>query len=213
MWRHYDAAVIKYELAAMRDLGMTLTRSFCYWPDFMPTPDALEETLLDHFHDFLERHEEAGMRTIPTFIVGHMSGQNWDPVCRNGRDIFGDAWLIARQAWYVRELTARFKDHPAVAAWLLTNEIPLYGDWRSRGIGTLDAMQVSSWAQILTDAIRAGGGTQPTSVGDGAWGVEVTGADNGFRLRDMARMVDFFGPHVYRMETDPVRQNLGAAFI
>jgi endo-1,4-beta-mannosidase len=100
-----------------------------------------------------------------------------------------------------------------VAGWLLTNEIPIYGDRRSRGIGTLDPEQVASWAQILVDAVRAGGGRQPVSVGDGAWGVEVTGADNGFRVREMAQLVDFLGPHVYRMETDPVRQHLGAAFI
>ena len=213
MWRHYNGAVIDSELAVLREHGMTLTRSFFYWPDFMPTPDALDETLLGHFRDFLDRHQGAGMSTIPTFIVGHMSGQNWDPAWRAGRDIFGDVWFVARQAWYVRELTARFHDHPAIAGWLLSNEIPIYGDWPSRGIGTLDAAQTASWAQILVDAIRAGGGRQPVSTGDGCWGVEVTGADNGFRIRDMAKLVDFLGPHVYRMETDPVRQHLGAAFI
>lgn len=213
MWRDYDAAVVEQELTVMRDHGMTLTRSFFYWPDFMPTPDALDETMLERFADFLDRHSRLGMTTVPTFLVGHMSGQNWDPEWRNGRDLFGDVWFVARQAWYVRELTARFAGHPAVAGWLLTNEVPIYGDWRSRGIGTLDPDVVISWAQILIDAVRAGGGTQPVSIGDGAWGVEVTGADNGFRVRDIARLVDFLGPHVYRMETDPVRQNLGAAFV
>ncbi len=43
--------------------------------------------------------------------------------------------------------------------------------------------------------------------------MEVTGEDNGFRIRELAPLVDFHGPHVYRMETDQVRQNLGAAFI
>ncbi|MEU8356894.1 cellulase family glycosylhydrolase [Nonomuraea sp. NPDC048882] len=213
MWRSYEPEIVSAELAVMREHGMTVTRSFFYWPDFMPAPDALDEELVSRYADFLDRHLELGMRTIPTFIVGHMSGQNWDPAWRQGRDLFGDVWFVARQAWYVRELTARFKDHPAVAAWLLTNEIPIYGDWRSRGIGTLDHEQVTSWAQILIDAVRAGGGTQPVSVGDGAWGVEVTGADNGFRVRELAGLVDFLGPHVYRMETDPVRQHLGAAFV
>lgn len=213
MWRDYDAAVVKEELAVMRDHGMTVTRSFFYWPDFTPTPDALDETMVARFGDFLDRHHDLGMTSIPTFLVGHMSGQNWDPPWRGGRDLFGDVWFVARQAWYVRELTARFHDHPAVVGWLLTNEVPIYGDWRSRGIGTLDPDQVISWAQLLIDAVRAGGGTQPVSVGDGAWGVEVTGADNGFRVRDIAGLVDFLGPHVYRMETDPVRQNLAAAFV
>lgn len=213
MWRNYDARIVREELTAMRAHGMTLTRSFFYWPDFMPTPDRLDETLVGHFLDFLDAHQELGMTSIPTFLVGHMSGQNWDPPWRNGRDLFEDVWFVARQAWYVRELTARCADHPAVAGWLLTNEVPIYGDWKSRGNGALRAESVISWAQILIDAVRAGGGYQPVSIGEGAWGVEINGTDNGFRVRDIAGLVDFLGPHVYRMETDQVRQHLGAAFV
>ena len=213
MWRHYDADVVSQELDQMRAHGMTVTRSFLYWPDFHPEPDRLDEEMLDRYRDFLDRHAALGMQTIPTFIVGHMSGQNWDPVWRDGRDLFSDVWFVARQAWYVREITARFHDHPAIAGWLLTNEVPIYGAWRSRGNNDLDPDVVISWAQILIDAVRAGGGTQPVSVGEGAWGVEITGRDNGFRVRDIAALVDFLGPHVYRMETDQARQFLGAAFI
>ena len=213
MWRHYDPKVIREELDAMKAHGMTLTRSFFYWPDFMPTPERLDETLVERFIDFLDAHQERGMSSIPTFLVGHMSGQNWDPAWRNGRDLFEDVWFVARQAWYCRELTARTADHPAVAAWLLTNEVPIYGDWKSRGNGALRAESVISWAQILIDAVRAGGGYQPISIGEGAWGVEINGSDNGFRVRDIAKIVDFLGPHVYRMETDQVRQHLGAAFV
>ena len=78
--------------------GMNLTRSFCYWPDFHPEPDRLDERMLERFADFLDRHTEAGMGTVPTFIVGHMSGENWDPAWRQGRDLYGDVWMVARQA-------------------------------------------------------------------------------------------------------------------
>jgi endo-1,4-beta-mannosidase len=213
MWRDYQPAVIDEELTVMRDHGITLTRSFLYWPDFMPAENTLDPALVAHFDDFLDRHQALGMTTIPTFIVGHMSGQNWDPAWRDGRDIFGDASFVAQQEWYVRTLAERWKDHPALAGWLLTNEIPIYGDWQSRGIGTIDADSVTAWARTLTGAIRDTGATQPVSIGDGAWGIEITGADNGFRIRDLEPLVDFHGPHVYRMETDEVRQHLGAAFI
>src|SRR5450756_2626746 len=159
MWRNYDGAVIDEELDVMRENGMTLTRSFFYWPDFMPTPDTIDETLVAKFRDFLDRHQARGMHSIPTFIVGHMSGQNWDPAWRNGRDLFSDVWFVARQAWYVRELTARFKDHPAVAGWLLTNEVPIYGDWRNRGVGTLDPAVVTAWALSLIHI------SEPTRLG------------------------------------------------
>jgi endo-1,4-beta-mannosidase len=206
MWRSYDPAVVLEELAVLRAHGMNLTRSFCYWPDFMPEPDRLDEQLLDRFADFLDRHTEAGMVTIPTFLVGHMSGENWDPAWRQGRDLYGDVWMVARQAWLVRELTRRFAGHPAVAGWLLSNEMPLYG-------GPAPAATVTAWAELLVQAVRAGGGTQPVSLGDGAWGIEMSGVDNGFSLRATAPLIDFVGPHVYRMETDRVRLHLGPAFV
>lgn len=206
MWRRYDPEVVRQELRVLRDHGMNLTRSFFYWPDFMPEPDRIDERLAGRFADFLDRHLEAGMRTIPTFIVGHMSGENWDPPWRRGRDLYGDVWMVGRQAWFVRELTARFHHHPAVAGWLISNEMPIYG-------APAATETVTAWAQLMIQAVRAGGGTQPVSVGDGAWGIEISGVDNGFSVRELAPLVDFLGPHVYRMEDDLVRQHLAAAFI
>jgi endo-1,4-beta-mannosidase len=206
MWRRYDPGVIRQELAVLRAHGMNLTRSFFYWPDFMPTPDRIDERFAERFADFLDRHLEVGMRTIPTFIVGHMSGENWDPPWRQGRDLYGDVWMVARQAWFVREMTARFHDHPAVAAWLISNEMPIYGE-------PAPSDRVTPWAELMVQAVRAGGGTQPVSLGDGAWGIEISGVDNGFSVRQLAGTVDFIGPHVYRMENDAVRQHLAAAFV
>jgi endo-1,4-beta-mannosidase len=93
-----------------------------------------------------------------------------------------------------------------VAGWLISNEMPIYG---------MDAPTdvVTSWAELMVQAVRAGGGTQPVSLGDGAWGIEVTGHDNGFSVRQLGALVDFVGPHVYKMETDVVRQHLKSAFI
>jgi endo-1,4-beta-mannosidase len=205
MWRSYDPAVVREELATLAAHGINLTRSFCYWPDFQPEPDRLDEAVLARFADFLDRHREAGLATAPTFIVGHMSGQNWDPAWRQGRDLYGDVWMVARQAWYVRQVTERFAGHPAVAGWVLSNEMPLYG-------GPAPVETVTAWAELLVQAVRAGGGTQPLSLGDGAWGIELSGVDNGFSVRATAPLVDFVGPHVYPMEDDRVRLHLGAAF-
>ncbi|NED78692.1 beta-mannosidase, partial [Streptomyces sp. SID11233] len=47
MWRSYDPAVIEQELAVLAEHGLDLTRSFFYWPDLMPTPDALDEKTLE----------------------------------------------------------------------------------------------------------------------------------------------------------------------
>lgn len=206
MWRNYDPDLVRQELAVLAEHGLDMTRSFFYWPDFQPEPDVIDEQLCAHYADFLDAHAEHGMTTIPTFIVGHMSGENWDPAWRQGRDIYADVWMVGREVFYVTELTRRFHEHPAVSGWLISNEIPIYGGEGDRGV-------IEAWCRIMVSAVRAGGGTQPISIGDGAWGQEVTGHDSGFSVRDLAAITDFVGPHVYRMETDVVRQHLNAAFV
>lgn len=205
MWRSYDPAVVAAELCVLKAHGLTMTRSFFYWPDFMPGPRDIDEKMAARFADFLDRHAELGMTTIPTFIVGHMSGENWDPAWRGGRDLYADVWMVGRQAWFAREMVQRYAGHPAVAGWLVSNEMPLYGG------SSTDHEIVRTWAQLIRDAVRAAGGHQPFSLGDGAWGIEVTGSDNGFRLAEVAELADFLGPHVYPVGDDPIRQKYAAA--
>jgi endo-1,4-beta-mannosidase len=181
--------------------------------------------MVARYADFLDRHVQAGMRTMPTLIVGHMSGENWDPPWRGGRDLYGDVWMVARQAWFAGEMARRFKDHPGVAAWIVSNEMPIYGRPPSTGptpgatpaspavpTGPAPTEQVTSWAELVVQAIRGAGATQPVSIGDGAWGIEMSGVDNGFSVRELARTVDFLGPHCYPMDNDAVRLHLRAAF-
>ncbi len=206
MWRSYDPAVVRAELRVLREHGLTMTRSFFYWPDFMPGPDVIDEDMAARFADFLDRHAEQQMSTVPTFIVGHMSGQNWDPAWRAGRDLYADVWMVGRQAWFAGEMVRRFGPHPAVAGWLVSNEMPLYGGDHA------PPETVAAWAQILRDAVRAAGGRQPFSLGDGSWGIEASGRENGFRLADVARLCDFLGPHVYPVGDDQIRQHYAAAW-
>src|SRR5580692_1588593 len=205
MWRRYDPAVIAAELAVLKRHGLTMTRSFFFWPDFMPGPGEIDETMTGRFADFLDRHAEQDLATIPTFIVGHMSGENWDPAWRDDRHLYNDVWMVGRQAWFAAEMVRRFRAHPAVAGWLVSNEMPIYG-----GSDTSHEI-VATWARIIKDAVRAAGGHQPFSLGDGAWGIEVTGTDNGFRLTEVSELTDFLGPHIYPVGDDPIRQRYDAA--
>lgn len=206
MWRTYSPDIVRAELQVLFDHGLTMTRSFFYWPDFQPEPEHLDEQKVEFFADFLDAHSELGMSTVPTFLVGHMSGENWDPAWREGRSIYQDVWMASQEAWYIEHLTARFATHPAIAGWLISNEMPIYGGEASEHI-------VTAWAHLMVQAVRAGGGHQPVSIGDGAWGLEVSGHDSGFSVRRLAELTDWVGPHVYSMETDIVRSHLKAAFI
>lgn len=213
MWREYDPDQVGRELDDLNNNGMTVTRSFLSWSDFHPTPDTINEELVARFEDFLNKHDVRGMKTIPTFIDGQKSGQHWYPSWREGRDLYSDLWFVARQAFFIREMVSRFHDHQAITGWLITSGTLACSDRADQGSGIVDPDAVTGWARILIDAVRAGGGHQPVGVGDGVLGVENTGVDNGFRTRALSSTADFIGPHVYRMESDQIRQHLGAGFV
>jgi endo-1,4-beta-mannosidase len=206
MWREYDDTVVREELTTLAEHGLTLTRSFFYWPDFHPAPDVIDETYVERYQQFLRACEDIGIATIPTFIVGHMSGANWDVPWRGERDLYGDGFMLGQQAFFIREMVHRVGASPMIAGWLISNEVPLYGGRTSRE-------KARAWGLICTQAVRAGGSALPVSLGDGAWTQEVTGRDNGFRLRDQLDIVDFFGPHSYPMGDDQTRQFVRAAWI
>lgn len=214
MWRDFDDAVVLDELRTLAEHSLTVTRSFFFWPDFHPEPYTIDDTLCEAFARFLDLHSETGLTTIPTFIVGHMSGQNWDPAWRNGRDLYTDVWMVGRQAWFIQQMVQRFSGHPAVAGWLVSNEMPLYGGGGGLmgPVEPVDGAAVRAWSELMVAAAKGAGATQPVSLGDGAWGLEVMGQDNGFQLTWSAPLTDWIGPHSYHMNDDPVRQNLIPAF-
>jgi endo-1,4-beta-mannosidase len=206
MWRTYDDRLVRQELTTLAEHGLNVTRSFFYWPDFHPAPDTIDDLLVDRFRQFLAASVDIGIQTIPTFIVGHMSGANWEPSWANGRNYYTDGFMLGQQAFFIREMVRRVAPSPAIAAWLISNEMPLLGGPVAHEYGR-------AWGILCTDAVRSGGSDLPVSLGDGVWTKEITGKDNGFRLRDQFDLVDFFGPHSYPMGSDPTRQLARAAFI
>ena len=156
--------------------------------------------------DFLDAHVELGLGTIPTFIVGHMSGREL-----GSRLAAGARPLPGRLARLAAGLV-RGGDRRAASARIPRSSA---GSSRTRcrsTAGPATSEEITAWARIVVQAVRSTGATQPISLGDGAWGVEVSGHDNGYSLRELAPLVDFVGPHVYPMQDDQVRQVLTAAF-
>jgi hypothetical protein len=79
---------------------------------------------------------------------------------RGDRGLYRDVWLVSQQAWCVAEVARRTAAHPAIAAWLLVNEMPIYG---RNG----DEQAVTAWARLLVQTLRSSGATQ-VSTGTGA---------------------------------------------
>lgn len=198
MWRHWRPDHIRADLEQMRGLGMNVCRAFLFTPDFSPNPGAADPVMLDRLAEFMALCTEVGIDAIPTFFVGHMSGENWDVPWRHGRDFYNDPWMLRQEALYVQSVVRRIHRSPALAGWLLSNEIPLYG-------GDTDAASGMLWAQHMVAAIRDIDPRHPISLGDGAW--PILGNNNGFPLEPLAKVVDFFGPHIYASASDSLRHS------
>lgn len=199
MWRTYDDELVRRELTTLRDNRVGLTRSFLFWPDFQPAPDLIDEDMMQRFCSFLRAHEDLGMSTLPTMLVGHMSGQNFDVPWRSCRDLYRDGAMLGQQAFFLREVVRRTGSSSAIVGWIISNEFPHLA-------GAAPREYVRAWASICVDAIRAGGSLLPVGIGDGAWGIDMTGIDNGYVLGDQLDLVDFIGPHVYAADDDQLRQ-------
>ena len=179
MWTRYDPAIVRQELQVLAEHGLTMTRSFFYWPDFHPTPDTPRRAVHRELPR-LPRRPQRGRDDAPSRPSSWATcpGRTGTPAWRDGRDLYSDVWFVGRQAWYVRELIARVRRASARSPAGCSPT-------RCRSTGARRrARLVTAWASLLVDAVRAGGGTQPVSVGDGAWGIETTGHDNGFSSVD-----------------------------
>src|SRR5215475_536253 len=58
MWRTYDDALVREELATLSAHGIKITRSFLFWPDFHPAPDTIDDVLMDRYRQFLRAHDD-----------------------------------------------------------------------------------------------------------------------------------------------------------
>ena len=189
MWESFDEAVIRRELEQLKSIGLDCVRAFALVPSFMPAPPALSADALARFSRFLATCGQVGMGVLPTPLVGHMSGVNFDFPGQAGRSLYADPELRAWQRTLVSALVEAARGAPAVLGWVLSNEMPL---WAGPGASA----DVVAWARELGEVVRSAG--LPFGIGDGAM--------LGFPTREVASSVDWLGPHVYYGDLDPLRQ-------
>ncbi|POB11057.1 hypothetical protein CO251_05770 [Sulfobacillus sp. hq2] len=194
MWTQFNPQVVREELKAAKSMGLTTLRWFLYWPDFEPSPGVDNEACWAHVDEFLSLVQEAGLKTFPTLLVGHMSGQNWDPLWREGRDLWTDPWMLDHEESFIRRAVTRLSSYDSVAGWVLTNEWPLYA-------GKTTPEVFDGWIRRMVQAVRDHDmQNRPITMGDGLW--NAMGVDNGIAVELLSRAVDIVGPHVYPENED-----------
>lgn len=205
MWEaaRFDPRRVRTELRQMAHIGLNTARSFSFLPTFVAEGGVIDAGALERFSQFLDLCQETGMTTIPSFLVGHMSGENYDFPGQRGRNPYRDAELLRWQEGLVTAVSRRGAQHPAVVAYLASNEMPYWG-------GRAPVHHVLAWARRIRAALRAEDATRPFGLGDGV--MNLNGGQNGFDVPSLASTVDFFGPHTYYADADDLRQALNSEY-
>jgi endo-1,4-beta-mannosidase len=206
MWdpTRWDEHRVTAEIAEMRALGLNACRAFLFIPTFMSRPPAVDRAALARLRTFVDRAAEAGLAVLPSLLVGHMSGENFDFPGQCGRNLYADPELLDWQRALARAAGAALKGNPGVTAWVISNEMPLWG-------GPAPPAVVQAWCGELVDALRAAVGPQvPIGSGDGV--MNLKGGQNGFDPERLVHQLDYLAPHVYPANADPVRQALYAEY-
>lgn len=195
MWSRGDD--FSAELAQARDIGLDTLRIFAFAPDFvMGQPGAyrIAATPLARMKKLAVHAVEHGLWLVPSPLVGHMSGANFDLPGAEGRSIF-DPELAVGARLLVEAVARALSTSPAVIGYALTNELPL---WAGIHEGKqFCAATIEAWCAQMIDAARAAHPGVPVGLGDGLMG--------GFPNEALAKRVDFVGPHVYDADPDALR--------
>ncbi|HLW38327.1 MAG TPA: hypothetical protein VKR99_07865 [Candidatus Eremiobacteraceae bacterium] len=199
----WDPDEVSAEFQQLAALGCNVVRVFCFTPDFLPTPEAVRPEAQERLGSMIALAAEHGLWSIPTFLVGHMSGENWEPDWCAGRNWCSEETILRASELLVRTIAKQFAGDARIAAWLLTNEWPLFS--------SASHADTLAWATRLCAAARAVDPASALSLGDGAWDI-IGGQRAALPAKALTTLVDFFGPHFYPKETDAIRHSVFASF-
>ncbi len=217
MWRRFDAGEVREDFARIAALGLDAVRFFLRWDDFQPRADTIDASMLARLEAVADIAAEAGLQTMPTLFVGHMSGANWlpawtlDPATPHGRfrtivggteskygigDFYTGA-LLEAEILFARAVGERLRDHPGVLMWDLGNEFSNLREPASD-------RDAGEWSRRLTDALQATSGIAVTA---GSHGEDLT-RDRNIRLSSLCARHGLCTMHGYSVYSAFARSRL-----
>jgi len=142
-WHRFDRSVVEEDFSRIKEAYFNLIRIFLLWEDFQPSPRKVSNKTIDHLVETMEIAFDKGLKILPTFFTGHMSGLNFVPpwmldfgdedfrfpVFSEGKkrknriqNFYKNKELREAQKFLIREISNALKGHPSLWAWDLGNE-------------------------------------------------------------------------------------------
>jgi endo-1,4-beta-mannosidase len=208
MWRHFDPATVKEDMAGIAALGCSCVRIFLLWEDFQPHPRQCAVHMLDRLVKFMELARDRKLGVILTLFTGYAAGLRWLPPWMllasadpgsdgifslgsvrplRAKNPYEDAEVIEAELYFLRELTNALAGHRALFAWDLGNE-PF------RWAIPPDEMAASIWFQVMTETLRERTESVPITLGLGPDDLE---AQPRLTLLPASRYLDYLSIHAY----------------
>ncbi len=199
MWSRTPAdGALAAELRQARTIGLEVLRVFAFIPDFVsgePGRYLVDEAMLARLRAFAALAEQAGLSLLPSPLVGHMSGENFDLPGAGDRPLYSDPQLVEGARQLVEHVAEALSKSKAVVGYALSNEAPLWGGLH---LGKRPPpADIVAWARVMIEAARTAHPGVPVGLGDGMM--------DGYPNRALAELVDFVGPHLYGGDADSLR--------
>jgi hypothetical protein len=177
MWERFDLGELREDFALIRSLGLSVVRFFVMWEDFQPAPDRMDSDMLRRFDAVMDALAAAGLKGMPAFFTGHMSGVNYMPEWvldkarphgrfrTFGRGLVQLPWgagnfyaepLLEACRVQVRSIGERCRGHEALYMWDLGNEF-------SNLRGADSPQQSANWSRVLSEDLFEVSGFQTTA--------------------------------------------------
>jgi endo-1,4-beta-mannosidase len=206
-WKDFERVEVEAEFVEIAALKLEVVRFFLLWEDFQPKADRVSDRALSDLGTVLDVAREVGIKVMPTFFTGHMSGINWWPTwaltnkddptgmlriaqgkytTRKGRDPYSDPFMLRAECQLVAAVCQRYGTHPAVYSWNFSNEPDLFyvpGDYTAGSV----------WNQMLAAVVHQYSDL-PVSAG---MHLPTLTSYNGFSPDLLAIANDFLSMHAY----------------
>lgn len=217
MWRKFNPDVIREDMRAMKEWGVTVLRVFPNWRDFQPVyktyswrggfreyvfgleerplephEDGIDPKQIENFRTMAKIAAEYGIFLVVGIVTGWMSGRLFVPPALDGKNPINDPECLMWMQKYVRGFVKAVKDLPNILIWDLGNECNCLGHASSRA-------EAYHWAATVRNAILSADTSRPIS--SGMHSMESDPETGIWLLQDHGELCDQMSTHPYPSPT------------
>ena len=218
MWKNWDEAAVREDLAALAKCGVKYLRVFPLWRDFQPVrklygwanttgeyalgeeeaclddnPCGLDYEMVKRFRTFAEIAKSFDMKLMVSIVTGWMSGRMFVPPAIEGKNLIADPEALMWTERFIRGLVTEIRDLDNIVMWDLGNEC----NCMCRP-SQINRAQAYTWTAFVRNAICSADPTRPISSGMHGLDAEPAAV---WHIADQGELCDMVTTHPYPSPT------------